>query len=121
VAGVVVTVVVLAVGVVTVAVVAVAVVAVAICDVRVAGVRDIGNIEVIVKSVLRDGFTAIATSSIVVVRTDIKVNEVITQLHIWQSPEVKQSILYIHKITNGTVIRTYNKYVTKPQEPNNKV
>jgi hypothetical protein len=71
------------VGVVTGVVVVVVVVAVvAICDVRVAGVRDIGNIEVIVKSLLRDGFTAIATSSMVVVRTDIKVSDVITQLHI---------------------------------------
>jgi len=51
-----------------------------------------------------DGLTANATSNIVVVSTEIKVSEVITQLHIWQSPVVKQSMLYIHKMTNGTVI-----------------
>jgi hypothetical protein len=51
-----------------------------------------------------DGLTANATSNIVVVSTEIKVSDVITQLHIWQSPVVKQSMLYIHKMTNGTVI-----------------
>jgi hypothetical protein len=51
-----------------------------------------------------DGLTAKATSNIVVVSTEIKVSEVITQLHIWQSPVVKQSMLYIHKMTKGTVI-----------------
>ncbi len=50
------------------------------------------------------GLTANATSNIVVVSTEIKVSEVITQLHIWQSPVVKQSMLYIHKMTNGIVI-----------------
>jgi hypothetical protein len=59
---------------------------------------------VLIGTVLSDGFTAKATSNIVVVSTEIKVSEVITQLHIWQSPDVKQSILYIHKITNGTVM-----------------
>jgi hypothetical protein len=59
---------------------------------------------VLIGALLSDGLTANATSNIVVVSTEIKVSEVITQLHIWQSPDVKQSMLYIHKITNGTVI-----------------
>jgi hypothetical protein len=52
----------------------------------VACVTDIGSFEVNDKLSTNDGFMAIATSSIVVVRTDINVIEVITQLHIWQSP-----------------------------------
>jgi len=59
---------------------------------------------VLIGALLSDGLTAKATSNIVVVSTEIKVSEVITQLHIWQSPDVKQSMLYIHKMTKGTVI-----------------
>jgi len=59
---------------------------------------------VLIGALLSDGLTAKATSNIVVVSTEIKVSEVITQLHIWQSPVVKQSMLYIHKMTKGTVI-----------------
>jgi hypothetical protein len=39
------------------------------------------------------GFIEIATIIIVDVSTDIKVSTVITQLHIWQFPVVKHSIL----------------------------
>jgi hypothetical protein len=63
------------------------------------------------------GFIEIATIIIVDVSTDIKVITVITQLHIWQFPVVKHSILYSHKRTSGKVIKEYIKYVTKPHIP----
>jgi hypothetical protein len=63
------------------------------------------------------GFIEIATIIIVVVSTDIKVITVITQLHIWQFPVVKHSILYNHKRTSGKVIKEYIKYDTKPHIP----
>jgi hypothetical protein len=63
------------------------------------------------------GFIEIATIIIVVVSTDIKVITVITQLHIWQFPVVKHSILYSHKRTRGKVIKEYIKYDTKPHIP----
>jgi hypothetical protein len=63
------------------------------------------------------GFIEIATIIIVVVSTDIKVITVITQLHIWQFPVVKHSILYSHKRTSGKVIKEYIKYDTKPHIP----
>jgi hypothetical protein len=66
---------------------------------------------------LSDGLTLTATRNIVDVSIDIKVSVVITQLHTWQSPVVKQSILYIHKIISGTVNKTYTKYPRKPKTP----
>jgi hypothetical protein len=63
------------------------------------------------------GFIEIATIIIVVVSTDIKVITVITQLHIWQFPVVKHSILYSHKRTSGKVIKEYIKYDTNPHIP----
>jgi hypothetical protein len=62
------------------------------------------DVVVVVEEDESDGLTVNATSNIVVVSTEIKVSDVITQLHIWQSPVVKQSMLYIHKMTKGTVI-----------------
>lgn len=91
--------------------VTVAVVVAAVGSVAVIGVEGIGGVVgvVLMGTVPSDGFTAKATSNIVVVSTEIKVSDVITQLHIWQSPVVKQSMLYIHNITSGTVISVYNK------------
>jgi hypothetical protein len=66
---------------------------------------------------LSDGLTLTATRNIVDVSIDIKVSVVITQLHTRQSPVVKQSILYIHKIISGTVNKTYTKYPRKPKTP----
>jgi hypothetical protein len=63
------------------------------------------------------GFIEIATIIIVDVSTAIKVITVITQLHIWQFPVVKHSILYSHKRTSGKVIKEYIKYDTKPHIP----
>ena len=63
------------------------------------------------------GFIEIATIIIVEVSTDIKVSTVITQLHIWQLPVVKHSILYNHKRTSGKVTKEYIKYETKPHIP----
>ena len=63
------------------------------------------------------GFIEIATIIIVEVSTDIKVSTVITQLHIWQLPVVKHSILYSHKRTSGKVTKEYIKYETKPHIP----
>jgi hypothetical protein len=63
------------------------------------------------------GFIEIATIIIVDVSTDIKVITVITQLHIWQFPVVRHSILYSHKRTSGKVTKEYIKYETKPHIP----
>jgi len=63
------------------------------------------------------GFIEIATIIIVDVSADIKVITVITQLHIWQFPVVRHSILYSHKRTSGKVTKEYIKYETKPHIP----
>jgi hypothetical protein len=95
--------------VVTVGVAVVAAVVTVGVTVAVIGVEGIVGVVLTGTVVPSDGFTANATSNIVVVSTEIKVSDVITQLHIWQSPVVKQSMLYIHNITSGTVISVYNK------------
>jgi hypothetical protein len=96
---------------VTIAVVAAGVITAVVAVVGVVGGIILDATAVVVAAVVAaveddesDGLTAKATSNIVVVSTEIKVSEVITQLHIWQSPVVKQSMLYIHKMTKGTVI-----------------
>jgi hypothetical protein len=90
---------------VTIAVVAAGVITAVVAVVAVVGgIIFNEDVVVVVEEDESDGLTVNATSNIVVVSTEIKVSEVITQLHIWQSPVVKQSMLYIHKMTKGTVI-----------------